>query len=192
MYCSRCGTQNADEAKFCQNCGAPLTISVSPATPAAPVTAPVVQYAGFWRRSVAYFIDGLILSVPNAILGMIYGLQLLSLFDIGDGGVDFDFGQIGALIAGAIWLAMLSFLLQVLYYALFESSRLRATPGKMALGIIVTDSERQRITLGRALGRNLGKILSGLILCIGYIMAGLTAKKQALHDMMADCLVVMR
>jgi len=185
MYCSRCGTQNADEAKFCQTCGVPLTISASSAAPA-------IQYAGFWRRFVAYSIDGLILSVPNVILGMIYGLQLLRLFDFSDGGVDFDFGQIGALIASAIWLAMLSFLLQVLYYALFESSRLQATPGKMALGIVVTDLTGRRVSFARALGRNLGKIISSLILSIGYIMAGLTARKQALHDMMADCLVVMR
>ena len=74
MYCSRCGTKNADEAKFCQNCGAPLTSTVSPATP---VTPPAVQYAGFWRRFVAYSIDGMILSVPNGILVAIFGLQLL-------------------------------------------------------------------------------------------------------------------
>lgn len=185
MYCSRCGKPNADDAKFCQTCGAPLAGEATPATP-------TTQYAGFWRRFVAYLIDNLILAVPNAILSVIYGLQLLSLFDLSDGGVDFDFGQIGALIASAIWLAALSFLLQLLYYALFESSRLQATPGKMALGIVVTDLSGKRISFARALGRNMGKIISSFILCIGYIMAGLTARKQALHDMMAECLVVMR
>jgi len=189
MFCSRCGTQNADEAKFCQNCGAPLTIAVSPAMP---VTPPAVQYAGFWRRFAAYTIDGLILSVPNGILVAIFGLQLLTLFDFGEQGMEFNFDKLGTIIAAAVWLALAIFLVRVFYFALFESSRLRATPGKMALGIVVTDLTGRRVSFARALGRNLGKLISGLILSIGYIMAGLTAKKQALHDMMADCLVVMR
>jgi uncharacterized RDD family membrane protein YckC len=62
----------------------------------------------------------------------------------------------------------------------------------MALGIVVTDLSGRQVSFARALGRNLGKIISSLVLTIGYIMAGLTARKQALHDMMAECLVVMR
>ena len=185
MFCSRCGTQNADEAKFCQTCGVPMTSAAAPGTPA-------VLYAGFWRRFVAYIIDGLILSVPNGILVAIFGLQLLTLFDFGEQGCEFNFDKLGTIIAAAVWLALAIFLVRVFYFALFESSRLRATPGKMALGIVVTDLTGRRVSFARALGRNLGKLISGLILSIGYIMAGLTAKKQALHDMMADCLVVMR
>jgi uncharacterized RDD family membrane protein YckC len=188
MYCSQCGTQNSDEAKFCQNCGAPLAVTAPAAAPATLT----VHYAGFWRRFVAYIIDRLILSVPDAILSAIFGLQLLALFDFGEQGCEFNFEKLGTIIAAAIWLALATFLVQLFYYALFESSRLRATPGKMALGIVVTDREGRQVSFARALGRNLGKILSGLILSIGYIMAGLTARKQALHDMMADCLVVMR
>jgi uncharacterized RDD family membrane protein YckC len=185
MYCSRCGTQNADEAKFCQTCGVPLTSAAAPGTPA-------VQYAGFWRRFLAYIIDGLILSVPNGILGVLFGLQFLALFDFGEQGMEFNFEKLGAIIAAAVWIGLATFVVQVLYYALFESSRLRATPGKMALGIVVTDLSGKQVSFARALGRNLGKVISGLIFSIGYIMAGLTARKQALHDMMADCLVVMR
>jgi uncharacterized RDD family membrane protein YckC len=48
----------------------------------------------------------------------------------------------------------------------------------------------EKISFGKATGRYFGKIISGMILCIGYIMAGFTEKKQALHDMMAGCLVV--
>jgi len=62
----------------------------------------------------------------------------------------------------------------------------------MALGIIVTDMDGRQISFARSLGRNLGKIISKMILYIGFIMAGLTLKKQALHDMLADCLVVMK
>ena len=77
-----------------------------------------------------------------------------------------------------------------LYFALMESSTNQATVGKMALGIKVTDLEGNRISFGRALGRTFAKILSGLIIFIGYIIAAFTEKKQALHDMIAGTLVV--
>ena len=81
---------------------------------------------------------------------------------------------------------------QWLYFALMESSSKQATLGKMALGIIVTDLNGNRLSFGRATGRYFGKIISGAILMIGYIMAGFTEKKQALHDIIAGCLVVNR
>jgi uncharacterized RDD family membrane protein YckC len=61
----------------------------------------------------------------------------------------------------------------------------------MALGLIVTDLYGNRITFARASGRFFAKIITGLIpLFIGYILAGITEKKQALHDMIASCLVL--
>jgi uncharacterized RDD family membrane protein YckC len=77
-----------------------------------------------------------------------------------------------------------------LYYALMESSAKQATLGKMAIGIVVTDLDGHRISFGRATGRYFGKILSGLILGIGFLMAAFTEKKQALHDILASTLVV--
>ncbi|HEX5422129.1 MAG TPA: RDD family protein, partial [Candidatus Acidoferrales bacterium] len=69
----------------------------------------------------------------------------------------------------------------------------QGTPGKLALGLFVTDMEGKRVTFARASGRFFAKIITGLIpLFIGYIMAGFTAKKQALHDMIASCLVLRR
>jgi uncharacterized RDD family membrane protein YckC len=77
-----------------------------------------------------------------------------------------------------------------LYFALMESSAKGATLGKRALGIKVTDMSGNRISFGRATGRYFGKIVSGVILYIGFLMAGFTQQKQALHDIMASCLVV--
>jgi uncharacterized RDD family membrane protein YckC len=78
-----------------------------------------------------------------------------------------------------------------LYHALLESSEWQATAGKKALGLAVTDLAGHRISFARASGRHFGKIISGLIpLGIGYILAGLTEKKQAIHDMLASCLVL--
>ena len=58
------------------------------------------------------------------------------------------------------------------------------------LGLKVTDLAGNRITFARASGRFFGKILSGMILGIGFLMAGFTARKQALHDILAGCLVL--
>ncbi len=66
-----------------------------------------------------------------------------------------------------------------------ESSRLQATLGKKLLKVKVTDLDWQRIGFGRATGRYWAKLLSAIILLIGFIMAALTQQKQALHDMMA-------
>ncbi len=60
----------------------------------------------------------------------------------------------------------------------------------MALGIKVTDLNGHRIGFGKATGRYFGKIISAMILFIGFLMIGFTKKKQGLHDMMAGCLVV--
>ena len=81
--------------------------------------------------------------------------------------------------------------LQWLYFAVMESSARQATFGKAAMSLRVTNLEGQRLTFGHATGRFFAKIVSGLIpLAIGYIMAGFTEKKQALHDMIAGTLVL--
>jgi len=79
-----------------------------------------------------------------------------------------------------------------LYHTAMESSRHQATLGKKALGIIVTDMNGNRISFARANARFFGKWVSGMIMNIGYLMAAFTEKKQALHDILASCLVVMK
>ncbi len=71
-----------------------------------------------------------------------------------------------------------------------ESSPQQATLGKMALGLKVTDLRGEPISFGKATGRYFGKFVSELILYVGFMMAGWTEKKQALHDIMAGTLVV--
>jgi uncharacterized RDD family membrane protein YckC len=83
-------------------------------------------------------------------------------------------------------------ILQWLYFAGMESSEHQGTLGKMALGLIVTDINDQRISFARATGRFFAKIITNYTFLIGYIMAGFTEKKQALHDMIASTLVLRR
>ena len=129
---------------------------------------PAAGYAGFWRRFVAVLIDGLIVSIVLIPLALVFN----------------DPDQQRTIYSP------ISTVVNWLYFALMESSARQATLGKMALGIVVTDLEGNRIGFGRATGRYFAKILSALILLIGFIMAAFTAKKQALHDMIASTLVV--
>ncbi len=76
-----------------------------------------------------------------------------------------------------------------LYHALMESSSKQATLGKMLFNIRVTNLEGKRISFGKATARHFCKILSFLILCLGFLMAGWTKNHQALHDKITGCLV---
>ncbi|MGZ4164593.1 MAG: RDD family protein [Tumebacillaceae bacterium] len=93
------------------------------------------------------------------------------------------------LILGFIGLSYLSFIVGWLYFAFMESSDKQGTFGKQVMKLKVTDTDGNRISFGRATGRYFSKYISALILCIGYLMAAFTEKKQALHDMIAGTLV---
>lgn len=139
-------------------------------------------HAGFWRRAVAWLIDGLILSPVFVVLYLsVVGSSAVPLAMQPGGMVPFR-------VFPSLW--FLWVLVPWLYYALCESSAWQATPGKLALGLRVTDEHGRRIGFARATGRFFGKFLSGLILDIGYMLAGWTERKQALHDLMAGCCVV--
>lgn len=84
----------------------------------------------------------------------------------------------------------LSLVINWLYFALLESSERQATLGKMVIGAKVVDEKGDRISFINATGRFFAKILSGLILFIGYIMVAFDSRKQGLHDKLADTFVV--
>ncbi|NOY36263.1 MAG: RDD family protein [Chlorobi bacterium] len=152
-----------------------------------------VKYAGFWLRFVAYLIDYFILQFAGFLLALPFiGAIVFSAISIATAG---NFNEqtllgIGGIIGAAVTLGLLTLATGWLYYALMESSKNQATLGKMALGLRVTDLEGNPVGFGRATGRYFGKIISRMILYIGFIMAGITEKKQALHDIMAGCLVI--
>jgi len=152
-----------------------------------------VRYAGFWLRFIAYIIDDLIMGFAGFLISIPFiGGVIFSAIGIGENveSTENTVKGIAGILGSVIGLVMLLVILGWLYYALMESSKNQATLGKMALGLKVTDLEGNPVSFARATGRYFGKIISGMILNIGYIIAGLTEKKQALHDIMAGCLVV--
>jgi uncharacterized RDD family membrane protein YckC len=203
IYCNRCGAENSVLAKFCANCGTPFSSDASgpPATPevispapvAQPTTippttslsypTPAVRYGGFWIRFVAFVIDWLIVSV---VVWPVAGIIALG---IGVAGGAVRMPRVGVGLVRGIAVETLAICAAWIYEAAMESSSKQATLGKMALGLKVSDEQGQRISFARATARYFSKIISFMILWIGYIMAGFTARKQALHDMIAGTLV---
>jgi uncharacterized RDD family membrane protein YckC len=163
----------------------PPEIAAAPARPEPPVVAAAPaepearkrNYASFPQRLVAALVDALVLAVPLVVLslitesssdkaGSVPGVSLIS---------------VAALIPVA-WL----------YSALMESSARQATLGKSVLGIIVTDLDGKRISFGKATARYLAKLVSAVLLFIGFIVAAFSTRKQALHDIIVGTLVVVR
>ena len=201
VFCNKCGSQNSSAAQFCSICGAPLAnalpasnpLAVPDATLAAPPQAQYLQpgsatqttskgYGGFWIRFVAAVIDGIIVQAMVTPVVFIVGLM------IGVAGAVATTGRGPGIIA--IWIGgVFGLFASWLYEAAMESSSKQATLGKMVLGMKVTDLQGNRISFARATARHFCKYISAMIMFIGYIMAGFTDRKQALHDIIAGTLV---
>lgn len=140
-------------------------------------------YAGFWLRFAALIIDTIIM----------YAIQFVIILALYGGFTGYINSMMDPTTAfSATYFAMLGITLavNVAYFCGLESSARQATFGKSAVGIKVTNLNGERISFVNAVGRYFGKIISGIILLIGFLMAAFTEKKQALHDMMAGTLVV--
>lgn len=163
MFCSNCGKEISNESKFCKFCGNGLASSEIKSH----AESTTIKYAGFWIRFAAYFIDYVIASISATIISAIfYAIEL----DI-----------IGALAYFAVWFG----------YFIILTYKKNATWGKMAVGISVVAENREKLSLGKVVLREtVGKIISSLILGIGYIMAGFSENKQALHDKIAKTYVI--
>lgn len=143
-----------------------------------------VVYAGFWKRVAASFIDAFAIGIPVGIVATIIAglLGMGSSFTSGLSGMAnaFNLGESG-----------ISWVLSALAYGWFHSAAgLMATPGKLAIGIKVVRTDGEKISFLRGFGRYWATLLSAILIGIGYLMAAFTARKQALHDMVCDTLVV--
>jgi uncharacterized RDD family membrane protein YckC len=209
LTCENCGTEIPDGASFCARCGSPLSVAqigpvyVPPAPPPAeeipglqgfalPQARPT--YAVFWLRAVASLIDRFILSL---LFGLIASFRPAMFLIFPDPKTqllppatlqEFLLSIPRPTSAGFLLLLMITWI----YYASFESSSWQATPGKRVLRLYVTDLLGRQITFSRATIHNIGRMISEMTFLVGYIPAGFTEKKQALHDIIARCLVLRR
>ena len=173
----------------------PFAAATTPSALPSTTTAALEDYAGFWKRVAAYILDAIILYIPGMLIQKMLGgdaaeaiLRQAQQASPGDPHVVMAaFGQFYTTMMPAI---LLIAVITWLYFAMCESSTWQATPGKLALGIRVTDLHGTRISLPRALGRYPAKYLSAILFGIGFLMVAWTRRKQGLHDMIAGTLVL--
>jgi uncharacterized RDD family membrane protein YckC len=200
LFCNKCGAANAASDQFCSRCGASMGPAAAPVQPppaptaayraagAYPVAPVGARYGGFWIRVVAAIIDAILVRLVVHPLAAVLGLGGLAAGGFGHG----TFGHhthLPLLFFGSGVVFLFTIAASWLYEALMESSSYQATLGKMIFGMKVTDLYGNRISFARATGRHFAKIISGMILCIGFIMVGFTERKQGLHDLIAGTLV---
>jgi len=179
MVCSRCGAKNPEDAKFCIECRARFVNQNENIT-----SVSYSEFGGFWERFLAYCIDSAILtfgSIAVSFLGSFFIAFIMALM-----GMDVE----GAEDFFVVLYYILAFVFSWLYFTIMQSSKLQATLGKKVLNLAVTDLTGNRISFGKANARFWSKFISSAILGIGYLMAAFTEKHQALHDMIADTVVL--
>jgi uncharacterized RDD family membrane protein YckC len=152
------------------------------------------DYAGFWKRLLAYFIDAFVLYFPFSLVEIPFHMHAAYAALAEKISPDTD-PQVALLAYKQFYVEQWPYFLTTLvlgwlYFAICESSSWQATVGKLALGMRVTDLNGARISFGRALGRYGGKFISGFLFCIGFLMVAFTRRKQGLHDMFANTLVL--
>ena len=194
-FCSSCGRPFAagdlamfGESAICVDCKPAWTQRLRQGmTSTAAVN---LNYAGFWIRFGAVCIDGLVLGAVQGVLFFIlFGGTFFSLATQAAQNPDAGAAAFGAMAGGLGMFQGLSLLVQCAYHSFFWF-RFGATPGQMALGLKVVNPDGTAISVGQAIGRYFAYLLSGLILGIGFMMAGWDDEKRALHDRLASTRVI--
>lgn len=187
--CPSCGEDVLERARYCHVCGEPIHGKRrAPMIVKEFESVPQISgdYAPVWRRFLASLIDisVVLLVVLPGVIAFFWVVELVT----GLLGVDRESGRFLAGIA-AVLLGLIG---DWLYHARMQSSPKQATYGKQFMGLKVTGLGGEPITFGQATGRHFAKFLSTFALLVGFFIAAVTRKKQALHDMVAATLVVRR
>jgi uncharacterized RDD family membrane protein YckC len=179
--CSECGQAFAEDdmirfadAWVCASCKPLFVQKIKEGV----TLAGAMEYAGFWIRVGAWFIDYIIIAIASAIIYVPLTFMGVSSFD-----------EPAAFAIIQLISTVFNFIIPAIYDSWFVG-KFAATPGKMACKLKVVMAEGDRVSYARAIGRHFAKYISGLILCIGYIMIGFDEQKRALHDRICDTRVI--
>lgn len=178
MICPNCGKELDDSAKHCWSCGAIFDESITQIDGI--ISEPT--YAGFWWRWLALWIDGLIISIPSTLITILILIGLVKIFGM---------KPISEFTLKIVY-NIFALVVLIFYQIVFESTKMQGSVGKRIVGIKCVDINLERLTFKKAFVRNICKVVSVFTFGIGFIMAGFTKKKQALHDIIAKTLVIRR
>jgi len=214
MLCPQCGKEVGDAPKLCEVCQATADAQAaaqeqsSRSRVSASLMAPVDEehfdtgdYAGFWIRFAAYVIDLTIIGIPTLavkVLVLETAFKSISLTmsravtsaESKDAMTSMMLAPLISLLIGSLLMVILLLVASWLYYALFESSPRRATPGKILCGLAVTDVDGNRVSFWRATMRHLSKAASWGLLGLGYFFMLVSIRRQTFHDLVSRCVVV--
>lgn len=188
VYCSQCG-RGCTPAEVVVLGGAPLCAHCKPiylrklqdgALPGA------MRYKGFWIRALELLVDGLLL---DAVCFPVLLAVMVPVFRAAVAGQQMTVTAMGNFSREIILFDSIFFVLFIVYNTLMLG-RFGATVGDMVIGAVVVRPEGGRISYAQALGRTLMKEVSGLILCIGYLIAAFDEQKRTLHDRVAGTVVI--
>jgi uncharacterized RDD family membrane protein YckC len=198
LTCEKCDGEIPDGSSVCPRCQTPVSVAqigpvyvplstqppeVIPAIRELAALPPRPAFAGFWLRAVAYLIDTVLISLVFGLIASLYPSTFIKYPD-----------ATTTSLASLPQLTPIAFVITItatwFYYTVFEASIWQATPGKRVMKLYVSDLSGRRLTFARAAARNLAKMISSLTFLVGYLVAGFTEKKQALHDILASCLVL--
>ena len=159
-----------------------------------PGPAPGIGYAGFWIRFVAAFIDGLIVGVPFAIVFFVVeGSAIRAYTDCVSNAAatgTLSTTCFGVYIGSIGYWELIGLVVELVYFVALWSL-LGGTLGQRMLGLHVVDAATgKNISIGRALGRFVGYVISTAALDIGLIWAAFDPRKQGWHDKIASTFVV--
>lgn len=143
---------------------------------------PPFGYSGFWKRGAAFFVDLVIIMFPQAYLGDAFGSAFVSRMTTAD--------PLSELIGYSLWAQLIAVVVAWVYTASMESSLYQATFGKLLMGIRVVNLSGERLSFSQSSLRFLGRIGSAILVGLGFVAIAFSEKKQGLHDMLANTLVV--
>jgi len=178
--CSECGRTFAKEemisfknAKVCAGCKPAFIQKIKEGMS----VGGIMEYAGFWIRFGAKFIDGIIVGISGWILTIPLGILIPSSTDS------------SLAIVVPVLMQLLNIGIGVAYTTWFLG-KFGATPGKMACKLKVVQPDGSKISYPRAFGRHFAEWISGIILMIGYIMAAFDDERRTLHDRICETRVI--
>jgi len=219
-YCAKCGTLNTPDAKFCYKCGQALPATAAPGKkvctgcgtineaasqyclkcglklPEVTGTGLTRKYGGFWIRLGAFIIDSIGLSVASSIITTPLMSPTMEEFlsdlpsyysDYNDPAVFFE--RIGQFMGAMFLISLVQTLLYCVYYTV-GVGKWSTTIGKAACGLKVVRADGGRVSYWRAFARYWANMLNGFTAGLTYLVIAFHGKKQGIHDMICDTLVV--